>query len=156
MRFEILAAGSQQPAWVSAGFEEYRKRLPRECRLALTEIRLGARRKPGDVERAVAGEGKRMLAALRDAAHVVALDVAGRTFSTAALAREFENWLAAGRDVAFLIGGPDGLAPDCLARAQLKWSLSALTLPHGLVRVIVAEQLYRAWTILHGHPYHRG
>jgi 23S rRNA (pseudouridine1915-N3)-methyltransferase len=86
---------------------------------------------------------------------VIALDVAGQGWSTAELAAQFGVWLGSGRDVALLVGGPDGLAPDCLARAERRWSLSALTFPHALVRILVAEQLYRAWSILNHHPYHR-
>jgi 23S rRNA (pseudouridine1915-N3)-methyltransferase len=155
MRIHLLAAGMRQPAWINAGYEQYARRLPPECRLQLREIPLSAARKRDDVLRAVSDEGRKMLAALPNGAGVVALEVNGRSFSSAALARQLNRWLQGGRDVALLIGGPDGLAADCLKRAELKWSLSPLTLPHGLVRVLVAEQLYRAWTILKGHPYHR-
>ena len=155
MRIHLLAAGTRQPAWINAGYDDYARRLPAECRLQLREIPLSAARKRGDVPRAVSDEGHKMLAALPKRASVVALEVGGRRFSSAALAGQLERWLQGGRDVALLIGGPDGLATDCLKRAELKWSLSPLTLPHGLVRVVVAEQLYRAWTILKGHPYHR-
>lgn len=155
MRIHLLAAGTRQSAWINAGFNEYAQRLPPECRLQLREIRLSAARRGADVARAITDEGKKMLAALPHGAEVVALDVRGRSFSSESLAKQLNHWLQAGRDLALLIGGPDGLAPECLQRAALKWSLSPLTLPHGLVRVLVAEQLYRAWTILKGHPYHK-
>jgi 23S rRNA (pseudouridine1915-N3)-methyltransferase len=155
MRIELIAVGERIPAWVREGYEEYAKRLPRECALYLREIEPGARAKSADIARAVALEGERMLAALPKGARVVALDVKGVEHSTAELAGRLEAWLADGRDVALLAGGPDGLAPECLARAGERWSLSRLTLPHPLVRVVVAEQLYRAWSILRNHPYHR-
>ncbi|MDE1888592.1 MAG: 23S rRNA (pseudouridine(1915)-N(3))-methyltransferase RlmH [Gammaproteobacteria bacterium] len=155
MRIHLLAAGTRQPAWINAGYGEFAKRLPPECTLRLHEIPLSTARKGHDVARAIGDEGRKMLAAVPDGVRVVALDVNGRSFSSEALARQLGRWLQGGRDLALMIGGPDGLAPDCLARAELKWSLSPLTLPHGLVRVLVAEQLYRAWTILKGHPYHR-
>lgn len=155
MRIHLLAAGTRLPSWVSEGFNEYAGRLPPECRLVLKEIPLGAARAGGDVHKAMAEEGERMLAALPAGAGAVALDVRGKGFSTEELARQLNRWLQDGRDLALLIGGPDGLAPECLARAELRWSLSPLTLPHGLVRIVVAEQLYRAWSFLKGHPYHR-
>lgn len=143
------------PDWVDAGIAEYRVRMPRECRLELREIPLSRYRRSGDVDRAVRDEGERMLATVADTELVVALDVGGRSFDTAEIARHLDRWMHAGGDVVLLIGGPDGLARECLQRARLVWSLSPLTLPHGLVRIVVAEQLYRAWTILKGHPYHR-
>ncbi|MGB9430511.1 MAG: 23S rRNA (pseudouridine(1915)-N(3))-methyltransferase RlmH [Gammaproteobacteria bacterium] len=155
MRMHLLAAGTRLPAWINDGCNEYAKRLPPECRLLLKEIPLSAARKRGDIGRAVAEEGKRMLAAVPDGATVIALDVRGRGLSTEALARQLQRWLQDGRDLAFLIGGPDGLAEDCFVGAEFKLSLSPLILPHGLVRIVVAEQIYRAWTILKKHPYHR-
>lgn len=151
----LMAAGTRQPAWINAGYDEFAQRLPVECKLLLREIPLSTARKRGDLARAVRDEGQKMLTALPDGAGVVALDVNGRSFSSEALARQLGRWLQGGRDLALMIGGPDGLTRECLARAELKWSLSPLTLPHALVRVLVAEQLYRAWTILKGHPYHR-
>lgn len=143
------------PSWVDAGFADYAARLPRECRLDLTEITLSRFRRSGDIARAVRDEGERMLAAVSDMDQVVALDVGGKSFDTAGMADLLDAWLHGGRDVALLVGGPDGLAPACIERSGLRWSLSPLTLPHGLVRILLAEQLYRAWTILRGHPYHR-
>jgi len=155
MDITLIAVGTRMPAWVSEGYREYARRLPRECALHLTEIPLGQRPRSGSVERAVAEEGRRMLAATAAGQRVIALDVAGRGWSTVELAEQLSSWLQDGRDVALLVGGPDGLAADCLQRAQQRWSLSPLTLPHPLVRVVLAEQLYRAWSIISGHPYHR-
>ncbi|HWP94643.1 MAG TPA: 23S rRNA (pseudouridine(1915)-N(3))-methyltransferase RlmH [Gammaproteobacteria bacterium] len=155
MRIRLVAAGSRMPRWVEDGFRDYAARMPRECRLELVEVPLARRTAKSDVTRAVAQEGERMLAAAGAGARIIALAVEGRTLSTPQLAVELERWLAGGRDVALLVGGPDGLAPACLARAEWCWSLSPLTLPHPLVRIVVAEQLYRAWTLLAGHPYHR-
>ena len=143
------------PAWVNEGYREYARRLPRECRLELTEIPSGQRVRSGNVERAVAEEGKRMLAEVSAGEHVIALDVKGRSWSTEQLARQFQQWMRDGRVIKLLVGGPDGLSAPCLKRAQQCWSLSSLTLPHALVRILVAEQLYRAWTVSVGHPYHR-
>jgi len=154
MKVRIIAAGTRMPAWVSEGTREYTRRLPREYRLEIVEIPL-ANAKRG-AARALEEEGGRMLDALgeRDQA-VVALAIEGQRFSTDELARRLGQWQQDGRDLAFLIGGPEGLAPACLGRAQLRWSLSPLTFPHALVRVLLVEQLYRAWSVLAGHPYHR-
>jgi len=143
------------PSWVNEGYQEYARRLPRECRLRLTEISLGQRTRSTAVERAVNEEGKRMLAAITARQRVIAMDVAGRCWSTEQLADKMASWLQDGRDVSLLVGGPDGLSNACLERAEQRWSLSALTLPHPLVRVLLAEQLYRAWTVINNHPYHR-
>jgi 23S rRNA (pseudouridine1915-N3)-methyltransferase len=144
------------PAWVDAGYGEYAKRLPPECGLQLLEIEPGHRGKGGSPEVARRVECERILAAIPKGARVIALDVRGRTRTTEQLAEELAGWMSGSRDVALLVGGPDGLAEPCLARSDARWSLSPLTFPHPLVRVILAEQLYRAWSILRGHPYHRG
>jgi 23S rRNA (pseudouridine1915-N3)-methyltransferase len=143
------------PSWVVDAYREYAKRLPRECLLQLVEVPLGKRRKSLTSVQTADEEGKLMLASLPKDCTVIALDVRGKSWSTAELAVRLQDWLASGRDVALLVGGPDGLSATCLARADIKWSLSPLTYPHSLVRVVVAEQLYRAWTITTGHPYHR-
>lgn len=143
------------PAWVAQGYAEYARRLPADCALRLVEIPAGKRGKGADIARITQQEGEKMLAALPKGARVVALDVKGRPWSTEVLSRELDAWRHDGRDVALLVGGPEGLAPECVARAEQRWSLSNLTLPHPLVRIVVAEQLYRAWSILHNHPYHR-
>lgn len=155
MQINLIAVGTRMPAWVDDGFQAYARRLPRECALKLTEIPLGRRSKAQPIERAVSEEGKRMLAATTESQHIVALDIQGHGWSTEELAAHMRDWMHGGRDVSLMVGGPDGLADELLARARQRWSLSPLTLPHPLVRVLLAEQLYRAWTIIGGHPYHR-
>ncbi|MEZ5543017.1 MAG: 23S rRNA (pseudouridine(1915)-N(3))-methyltransferase RlmH [Pseudomonadota bacterium] len=155
MRIHLIAVGTRMPAWIATGYQDYARRLPRECSLQLVEIATGRRGGSGNAERARTAEGRHMLAAVPRDCHVIALDVTGQAWNTEVLAGRLQGWLGAGRDVALLVGGPDGLAPACLARADTRWSLSPLTLPHALVRVVLAEQLYRAWTLVSGHPYHR-
>lgn len=142
------------PDWIKQGFDEYARRLPRECALTLKEIPPIKRGKTTSAERAKDEEGERLLAAIGKE-HVVALDEGGQQWSTIDLARRLRGWLDGGRDVALLIGGADGLTTACRERADEVWSLSRLTFPHPLVRVVVAEQLYRSWSLLQGHPYHR-
>lgn len=155
MQIHLLAVGSKMPGWVEQGYEEYAKRLPPECVLKLVEIPAGKRGKGADITRLTRDEGEKMLAAIPKGARVVALDVKGRPWSTEQLSQQLNNWLGEGRDVALLVGGPEGLADSCRARADQLWSLSPLTFPHPLVRIVLAEQLYRAWSILQNHPYHR-
>lgn len=155
MQIQLLAVGVRMPDWVTEGYEEYAKRLPRECELRLKEIVPGQRGKNADIARAMDEEGKKMLAAIAPGERVVALDLSGAEWSTQKLADNLARWLADGRNVSLLVGGPDGLAPACLARSDERWRLSALTFPHPLVRIVLAEQLYRAWSILNRHPYHR-
>jgi 23S rRNA (pseudouridine1915-N3)-methyltransferase len=145
MKCRLVAAGTRLPDWINTGFEEYRRRLVRPLTLELHEIPVSS------TER----EGARMLAAIGKDDFVVALEVAGKAMDTPALASWLAQRLGSGRGLSLLIGGPDGLAAACLERADVRWSLSPLTLPHALVRVIVAEQLYRAISIQAGHPYHR-
>jgi len=154
MLMRVIAAGTRMPSWVDAGFADYAGRLRGDYRLEIVEIPLGQRGR-GDPAKAIATEGSRMLAAAGDRACVVALQVGGRALSTEQLARWLEDRSRDGQPIAFCIGGPDGLAPEVDARARLRWSLSALTLPHGLARVVVAEALYRAVSVLKGLPYHR-
>lgn len=154
MRISLLAVGTRLPAWIGDGFETYRKRLPRHIQLQLQEIPAGPRGSD-DGRKARAQEGERILRHAESADLFVALDERGRAWSTAELAAELEQWLANSPRVALAVGGADGLDPACRDRAHKLWSLSRLTLPHGLVRVVVAEQIYRAWTLLSGHPYHR-
>lgn len=155
MKIHLLAVGARMPGWVKTGYAEYAGRLPRECTLNLVEIPAGNRGPNTEVARAIRAEGERLLAAIPASSRVVALDERGLEWSTAQLAGQLTNWLRDGRDLSLLVGGPDGLDPACRARADQLWSLSRLTLPHSLVRVVVAEQLYRAWSLLHNHPYHR-
>ncbi len=143
------------PDWVEKGYREYAKRLAGSCSLLLHEIPQAKGKKSDSPRVAMADEGERMLRAIPGNCLTLALDVRGKPWSTETLAGRCAAWQQTGRDLALLIGGPEGLAEGCLARAEERWSLSSLTFPHPLVRVIVAEQLYRAWTILNHHPYHR-
>lgn len=155
MQIHIIAVGERMPAWVAEAYAEYARRLPREFRLELHEIPTGRRTKGADLARLTREEGERQLAAVPAGARVVALDRSGRELDTEALATRLEQQLAAGANLALLIGGPEGLAPACLAAAHERWSLSRLTFAHPVVRVVLAEQLYRAWSIISKHPYHR-
>ena len=155
MKCRLIATGERAPSWVAQGFAEYQKRLSHWLPFELVEIEPGLRGKGRDPQRAIDDEGRRVLAALPKNAHVVALDGRGRMHSSEQLAQRLEHWRGQGRDLAFLIGGPEGHAPEVLARADEQWSLGPLTLPHMLVRLVVAEQVYRAAAMLANHPYHR-
>jgi len=155
LRLSLITASNRQPAWVDEGADDYAKRLRGRCTLEIKTVPLARRTASGPAERAIQEEGKRMLAAIPAGAHVVALLETGKPWSTKDLARKLEDWMQLGAPVALLVGGPDGLSPECISRANERWSLSNLTLPHGLVRVVVAEALYRAWSLLENHPYHR-
>jgi len=146
MRIRLLSIGNKPPAWLKAGFEEYAKRMPASCQLELIEI---------PAERNTAKADAKLLASIHPDHHVVALDIKGKSWSTEELSTQLSSWLQQGRNMDLLIGGADGLSKACLEKASQKWSLSPLTFPHLLVRVIVAEQLYRAHSILQKHPYHR-
>lgn len=143
------------PAWLQVGFSEYQQRLPREWRLQLVEISAAKRAKNGSPEQWLKQEAERILAKLPANADAIALDGRGRQWTTEQLASQLAAWQQNGRQLAFIIGGADGLADSVLHRCRWRWSLSALTFPHMLVRLIIAEQLYRAWSILMHHPYHR-
>jgi 23S rRNA (pseudouridine1915-N3)-methyltransferase len=155
MRAHLLTIAERAPVWVRQGFEEYQKRLAHKLPLGLVELPLGPRGKSADPRRAIADEGQRMQAAIPARSRVIALDGRGEAWSSEALARHLGAWMMDGRDLCLLIGGPDGLAPNCLMVAHQRWSLGPLTLPHALVRIVVAEQLYRAVSQLGNHPYHR-
>jgi 23S rRNA (pseudouridine1915-N3)-methyltransferase len=155
MKIKLLAVGTKMPSWVTTGYQEYAKRLPSDMQLQLQELPLGFRGKSADPAKAMHKEGESMLAAIGNGDRVVALDVLGKPWSTQQLAEQCADWRMDGRNISLLVGGPNGLAPECLAQADQRWSLSPLTLPHPLVRVLLAEQLYRAWTILNHHPYHK-
>lgn len=143
------------PAWVTQGYEEYARRMPAECSLNLIEIPAGKRGKGADLSRIMRQEGEQVMAAVPRGAKVIAMDVKGRPWSTEQLAEQMDGWRHDGRDVALLVGGPEGLAQQCLDQAETRWSLSNMTLPHPVVRIVIAEQIYRAWSILANHPYHR-
>jgi 23S rRNA (pseudouridine1915-N3)-methyltransferase len=155
MRISIIAVGTRMPGWVQQGVEEFHRRLPREWGVRWLEVPLARRGKGGAGEVLRDREGAQMLKAIPAGDRVIALDVGGRRLSTPQLADHLRSWQMSGENYSLLIGGPEGLGEDCLARADQRWSLSDLTLPHPLVRVLLAEQLYRAWTITVNHPYHR-
>ena len=155
MKARLIAVGEHAPKWVAQGFAEYQKRLSHWLPLELAEVEPGVRGKGRDTARAMSDEGARVLAALPKNAHVVALDGRGKMHSSEQLAQRLEHWRGQGRDLAFLIGGPEGHAAEVIARADEHWSLGPLTLPHMLVRLVLAEQLYRAAALLANHPYHR-
>ncbi|MCY0964246.1 23S rRNA (pseudouridine(1915)-N(3))-methyltransferase RlmH [Parathalassolituus penaei] len=155
MKLRLLAVGNKMPAWVTEGYQEYARRMPADCALELVEISPGHRSKSSSKEKAMQQEAEALLRAIRPQDHLIALDVLGKPWSTEQLSEQLGQWRMAGGDVALIIGGPDGISPELLAKAKQRWSLSNLTLPHPLVRVVVAEQLYRAWTLLQGHPYHK-
>ena len=155
MKLHILAVGHKMPDWIAAGFDEYAKRMPPELRIELREIKPEPRTGGRSAQSVMAAERQRIDAALPKAASLVALDERGRDWTTMQLAAALPEWQRDGRDVAFVIGGADGLDPELKARAELLLRVSSLTLPHGMVRVLLAEQLYRAWSITQNHPYHR-
>ncbi len=143
------------PAWVEQGVQAYSKRLPAEINFEIKEIPLGRRGKGADIKRAIVTEGRQMMTLIPAADKVIALEMKGKSWSTAQLAQTLQQWQREGDNISLLVGGPDGLAAECVSRANQQWSLSALTLPHPLVRIVLAEQLYRAWAINNNHPYHR-
>lgn len=153
MQLRILAVGTRMPEWVDEATRDYVRRFPPELKLGLVEVPVVQRGK--DIARARQEEGERLLAAIGPRDRVISLCVEGQRWSTEQLAGKLDGWKQEGRDVCFLIGGPDGLDATCIERSEARWSLSPLTLPHALARVVVVEQLYRAWSILAGHPYHR-
>lgn len=155
MHLKVAAVGQKMPSWVNQGWNEYARRMPRTLALELLEVATEKRVKSGHAGQWKEREGKRLIAVTPPAAHVVALEVRGKAWSTELLAEKLQQWMSAGQDVVFLIGGPDGLSDECLARADQRWSLGPLTLPHPLVRIILGEQLYRAWSVVNQHPYHR-
>ncbi|GGI83650.1 ribosomal RNA large subunit methyltransferase H [Shewanella hanedai] len=155
MKIQLVAVGTRMPDWVTTGFKEYQRRFPRDMALELVEVPAGKRGKNADIARILHKEGEQMLAVIPKGNHVVSLDLPGKTWTTPELATQLSRWQLDGRDVSLLIGGPEGLAPSCKQAATQSWCLSALTLPHPLVRVVVAESLYRAWSVNTNHPYHR-
>jgi 23S rRNA (pseudouridine1915-N3)-methyltransferase len=155
MHIRLLAVGDRQPGWVDEAFNTYAGRFPREWRFRVETIAIAKRSKGQSVSRAIAAEGQQLLSRLVPDEQVVLLDEQGRQWTSTALATRLQDWQLDGRNLSFVIGGPDGVSDACHERANLTWSLSDLTLPHGLARVLWSEALYRAWSLQTGHPYHR-
>jgi 23S rRNA (pseudouridine1915-N3)-methyltransferase len=155
VHIRLIAVGDRQPSWVDTAFENYVQRLPRQWQFRLDVVATAPRSKTSSAEIATAVEGQNVLAKIKAAECIVVLDKQGKEFSSEELAVRLADWQSDGRDLTFVIGGPDGVSDDCIRRANHLWSLSRLTLPHGLARVLFAEQLYRAWSLTTGHPYHR-
>ncbi|QAV23999.1 23S rRNA (pseudouridine(1915)-N(3))-methyltransferase RlmH [Proteus hauseri] len=155
MKLQLIAVGTKMPDWIQTGFMDYLNRFPKDIPLELIEISAGKRGKNADIKRILEKEGEQMLAAVGKGNRIVTLDIPGARWDTPKLAEQLEHWKLDGRNVSLLIGGPEGLAPACKEAAHQSWSLSPLTMPHPLVRVVVAESLYRAWSITTNHPYHR-
>lgn len=155
MQINLISVGHRMPSWVQQGYDEYAKRMPRECELVLKEITLGKRGKNSDVAKIVKDEGDRMIKAVSARTNVVVLDISGESWTTQELSLAMKRWMESGQNIALMVGGPEGLADSVRDSATESWSLSRLTFPHPLVRVVVAEQLYRAWSLLNNHPYHR-
>jgi 23S rRNA (pseudouridine1915-N3)-methyltransferase len=156
MRLRLIAIGTRMPDWVDAAFSDYWRRMRGLWKLELIELPTASRRHSGGATlAAMSAEAQRILSVLAPRDFVVALDERGLERTTVEMSHWLEQRRASGQDLAFVIGGPDGLSEEVLARGHLRWSLSRLTLPHGLVRVVLAEQIYRAATLLAGHPYHR-
>jgi len=155
MQLLVAAVGQRMPRWVNEAWTEYARRMPPGLSLSLREIPLARRGKNADTKRLTSVESKALQAAIPNRSMTIALDVKGQSWSTEKLASNLQDWMGDGRDVGFMIGGPDGIDGDVMQTADLRWSLGPLTLPHPLVRVVLAEQIYRAWTITQNHPYHR-
>jgi len=155
MKIHLIAIGKKMPDWINSGYTEFSKRMPPELQINLIEITPSIRNKTTPIEKNIKEEGERIKSAIPTNSILIVLDEKGKNFSSIDLSRKMENWLPMGQDIALIIGGADGIDPEIKQQADEKWSLSSFTLPHALVRVVVAEQLYRAWSILKGHPYHR-
>ena len=155
MHIRLLAVGDRQPSWVDDAFDIYSERYPRQWKFRLDTIATIRRNKSQHSSQATARESEQILAKLSSREQVVLLDERGKQLTSASLTAKLTEWQQDGRDLCFIIGGPDGVSEACRQRADFRWSLSQLTLPHGMVRVLFAEQLYRAWSLQAGHPYHR-
>ena len=155
MKVHLIAVGKKMPEWINTGYSEFSKRMPPELQINLIEITPSVRSKTTVIEKNIKEEGERIQSAIPANSRLIILDEKGKNFSSIDLSKKMESWLPMGQDIAIVIGGADGIDPKIKQQADEKWSLSSFTLPHALVRVVIAEQLYRAWSILQGHPYHR-
>ncbi|MFV9997889.1 MAG: 23S rRNA (pseudouridine(1915)-N(3))-methyltransferase RlmH [Arsenophonus endosymbiont of Dermacentor nuttalli] len=155
MKLQLIAVGSKMVDWIQTGFQDYLQRFPKDMPFELIEIPAGKRGKNADLKRIIEKEGEQMLAAAGKGNRIITLDILGTSWTTQQLAEQLNQWKQDGRNISFLIGGPEGLAPACKAAADQSWSLSSLTIPHPLVRIFVVESLYRTWSITTNHPYHR-
>lgn len=155
MNIHLLTIGKNMPAWVTDGFNEYAKRLPADYHINLIEINAEKRGKNADIDKIIYREEEKILSAIPKGSYVVALDRIGKTLDTKTLAKHLQTWHDNGQDICFVVGGPEGLSQAFLKNTGAIWSLSAMTLPHPLVRIVLSEQIYRAWSITVNHPYHR-
>ncbi len=155
MHIRLLAVGDRQPTWVDDAFDNYAGRFPREWKFRIDRIATAKRSKNNKSRNAMEVEAEAFLTRIKSGEQVVLMDERGSQLTSQTLATRLSDWQADGRDLCFVIGGPDGVADACRQRADIIWSLSKLTLPHGLARVLFAEQMYRAWSLQNGHPYHR-
>ncbi len=155
MRIHLIAVGKKMPEWVNSGYLEFSKRMPPELQINLIEITPSVRNKTTPIEKNIKEEGERIHSAIPSNSRLIVLDEKGKNFSSVDLSKKMESWLPMGQDISIVIGGADGVDNVIKQQAVEKWSLSSFTLPHALVRVVIAEQLYRGWSILKGHPYHR-
>ena len=155
MRVSVIAVGEKMPDWVTTACQEYAKRLQGAFQLKLIELPLAKRTKSSDPAKAIQDESTAIIDAVPEGDRIIALDLRGKHWSTEDLSRKMADWRMEGENISFLIGGPDGFDERCLKQAHESWALSKLTLPHPVVRIVLYEQLYRAWTILNNHPYHR-
>jgi len=155
MVIHFIVVGQKMPKWVLEGYGEYAKRLPKSCSMKLVELPMAIRGKTSSVEKNKQQEAKRIESAIPKGAKIIVLDEHGKQTTTLQFSEKLKEWLGSGQDIALIVGGPDGLLTELLQKAEWKWGLSKLTLPHPMVRIVVAEQVYRAWSILQSHPYHR-
>jgi 23S rRNA (pseudouridine1915-N3)-methyltransferase len=155
MKINLIAVGTRMPAWVNIGFQEYTQRLPADYTVNLIEIAAAKRTKSADLGRLRQQEGEKLIAAAPAGNRIVALTEHGQLWDTQGLAKQLQTWHDNRMDISLLVGGPEGLSPACLSKAHYHWSLSPLTFPHPLVRILIVEQIYRAYSLLHNHPYHR-
>jgi 23S rRNA (pseudouridine1915-N3)-methyltransferase len=155
LKVHLIAVGKKMPEWINTGYAEFSKRMPPELQINLIEITPSTRNKSTPIQKNIKEEGARIQSAIPTNSKLIVLDEKGKNFSSIDLSKKIEGWLPMGQDISIVIGGADGIDPEIKQQADEKWSLSSFTLPHALVRVVIAEQLYRAWSILQGHPYHR-